>query len=357
MNETQIRTKYIHVNSRHRQMSRYQDKAEMKIHLQQPIKNAYRVAVKSFTLANSFHNVRTGENTLSWVEFFKATGTSTFEHKKFTITIPPAYYSAAELCAKVNELINTDTTFSATHKVLTESPLFVKFEQDTDKYNVTLKLVQASGEKWFSPLHDTEQGRTLWDSLGFSRHQLIPSPDNTQDETISFIKGQLPSAGSNTALYNTATGDMLAVKGSTSETEIVLTSSLPAHIENAGGVYITSDSLTTGSTYESRKNEQQGLTEALPVNILEWVQFEVDRYSWVQYKAGILHYHHLNAMDITDFDIQLRSVNGVTLSMKECGEFNLVLQIETIEEHMKSPQFHEQYNKEGYRIAHKPDRI
>ena len=225
----------------------------MNIHLQKPIKNVYRVAVKSFTLANSFHNVRNGENTLSWVEYYKPVGGATFSYKRFSIIIPPAYYSAAELCTKINDLINNDTSFSAVHRVDTEDPLFVKLEQDTDRYNITLKLVQASGTKWFSPV--TDGSRSLWDFLGFTSNQVIPRADRTFQEEADSIAATLPLAGVYTELSNE--GHLLAVKADTDETKIILRSNLPAHIENAGGVYITSNALTTGSTYETRRNEHR----------------------------------------------------------------------------------------------------
>jgi hypothetical protein len=142
MLSTKTRTKYIHVNSRHRITTQYGDKASMKIYLSHPIKNAYRVAVKSFTIANSFHNVRSGENELKWVEFYRGPGGGVYTWKEFSILVPPNYSTAAELCQQINTQINNLS--AADHRVDNEAPMRVNFEQYTDRYHITAKLIQAS---------------------------------------------------------------------------------------------------------------------------------------------------------------------------------------------------------------------
>ena len=62
------------------------DKADIKVHLQQPIKNVYRVAVKSFTMANALFNIRSGENTLDWVEYVNTE--FGYKSKAFQVIIP-----------------------------------------------------------------------------------------------------------------------------------------------------------------------------------------------------------------------------------------------------------------------------
>lgn len=351
---TRTRTKYIHVNSRHRVTTQYGDKADMKIHLSQPIKNAYRVAVKSFTIANSFHNVRSGENTLNWVEFFKPVGGTEYKYKEFSISVPPGYYTAAELCLKISTDINALS--AADHRVDSESPLHVNIEQHTDKYHITVKLTQSSGDKWFAAVKKSEN-QSLWSLLGITRAQMFPAQGYTFAQWVEQVTLSLSTVGADAVVIGLTGSDANLFRASTDSTLVRMIGSLPADIENAGGLYLTSDTLTTGSTYETRNHTEHLHTEAVPMNILEWIQFEVDRYSWVQHKADILHYHYLNNANLTDFDIQLRSVNGVPLDFKECGEFNLVLVFETIEEDEVSAEFIKAYNEEGYALAHIPNRL
>ena len=55
------RTKYIHINSKHRHESEH-DEARMKVHMHTPLKNVHSVAVKKFSMANGFHNISSRAN-------------------------------------------------------------------------------------------------------------------------------------------------------------------------------------------------------------------------------------------------------------------------------------------------------
>ena len=88
MYQPKTRTRYLHINSKHRLDTNSTDNADLKVHLHQPIKNVSKVAVKSFTMGNSFFNVRSGENTLNWVENYAQVGSSNYVGKEFSITIP-----------------------------------------------------------------------------------------------------------------------------------------------------------------------------------------------------------------------------------------------------------------------------
>ena len=77
MTEPKTRTQYIHINSKHR-LETAENLADLRVHLQQPIRNCHRVFVKNFTIANHLYNIRSGENTLNWAEFYLAPGDTTY---------------------------------------------------------------------------------------------------------------------------------------------------------------------------------------------------------------------------------------------------------------------------------------
>ena len=69
-NSMNTRTRYVHVNSNHRLPDDYvvsgpngnmnpENKAIINVHLQTPIKNVWRVAVKSFTIIITLKNFKT----------------------------------------------------------------------------------------------------------------------------------------------------------------------------------------------------------------------------------------------------------------------------------------------------------
>ena len=137
----------------------------------------------------------------------------------------------------------------------------------------------------------------------------------------------------------------------------VFNGNLPATIESPAGIYLTSDTLTSGGTYETRTHPDSLHLDAVPQAILEFIQFDQSRYSWIHYNSSMPHYHYLNDTNITDIDIQLRSENGTVLTHSEVGEYNLVLVFECLVEDEYSPEFIKAYNQYGYDLAHTPERV
>lgn len=350
MNQPKIRTRYVHVSSRHRQVTP-DDLAEMKVHLQHPIKDVHRVALKSFTVANSGHNVLRLENTLGWYEFFKASGSSKYEKKFFAIAVPEGYYTSAELLAEINTtIINLPT---AEHQVVAETPLTMNFTQHTSKYNTEISLTHSGlGDKWFAPAVIGNEGSiSLWKKMGFGDTQIINVKDGNLENRLAAMQLSLQdgTVGTTSAVLTQANAD---------SSSIDLVSNFASTVENPGGCYIISDKLTSGSTYETRLNPDRLHTEARPENIFEWVQFGVDRYYWVQHQSDILHWHYLNGATIHDFDIRLESEARTLLNHKGgIGEYNLVLVFETIDHDEYTAEYVKQYNAEGYALAHNPQTI
>jgi len=343
------RTRYLHLSSKHR-LETTTSKADLKIHLHTPIKNVVRCAVKQFSLANAGYNIRTGENVLSWVEFYSATGASgTFQYKQFEVVIPVGYYTAVELCAKINTEIpiqNPDRRVDLTNA--TEVVPTMTFTQNATGFHIELNFTYTSppagSEKFFAPMGDKI---SLWRQLGFNDGQFINILKRKRKGQFTDITEILH--GSSYVVAYPQVVDV-AVEGA-------IIGVFPATIESPVGIYLTSDVLTSGGTYETRTNPDSLALEARPEAIMEFIQFNTDRYSYVHYNAQQPHYHHLNQTSLHDIDIQLRSENGVVLNHNEIGEYNLVLVFECLVEPEYTPEFVKAYNDEGYRMAHQPERI
>jgi hypothetical protein len=238
--------------------------------------------------------------------------------------------------------------------VVAETPLAITLSQHTDKYVTNANLVHSGlGDKWFAPaVFGNESGVSIWSMLGFADNQILNSKKKGNVQTlVDEVKSALAagSVGTVSATVTQATSD---------SSEVHLTSTYPSTLENPGGLYITSDKLTSGSTYETRVHPDRNHTEARPENIFEWVQFDVARYYWVQHQSDVLHWHYLNGTTINDFDIKLESQSRVPLSHKNgIGDYHLVLVFETIDHDEYSGDYVRKYNAEGYALAHTPQTI
>ena len=340
--QQRVRTRYVHINSKHRQVTA-DDLAKMNIHLNVPMKNVLRCAVKSFTIANSMPNILDGENTLSWIELYKPLGSSNWSNKSFSIDIPPGYYTTEELLTVINYQIASLST--AEHQVIDEQPLGITFSQHNDNYTVSADFVHSGdGVKYFLPFFLGE-GEPIWSKLGFSDSQIFNSKKHGNiEEGIDLVVADISSGG-------------LVMKLNPAE-QFQVVSHNPATLENPGGMYIVSEKLTSGSTYETRINPTSKHTEARPQSILEWINFDVGRYFWIQHKPPVLHYHYLDGAEVRDFDISIESQSRRLLSFKEgIGEFNLVLVFETLDVQEYTPEFNQKYNARGYDIMHEPQSI
>lgn len=346
MTEPQTRTQYVHINSKHR-LETTENLADLRVHLQQPIKNCFRVFVKNFTIANHLYNIRSGENTLNWAEFYQAPGDTTYSHKEFSITIPTGYYTAAELCTQ----INTEILGMTNHLVSTdvnETALSMTFAQNTSTYRVFVSLANTHGTKYFCPIN---KRNSIWRLLGWVDRQVVNLLKRKAD-SLNDVGTAIADGMSTAYQYYYA-----VTQAGTSGSPVVIGGNLPAVVESPNGLFLTSDRLTSAGTYETRTDPQSFALMASPSNVLEFIQFDVSRYSWVHYDALQPHYHYINDENIQDFDLQLRSEFGTLLNHDECGDYNIVLAFETIVEPTYTKEFLQAQANEAYTIAHTPERI
>lgn len=346
MTEPQTRTQYVHINSKHR-LETTENLADLRVHLQQPIKNCFRVFVKNFTIANHLYNIRSGENTLNWAEFYQAPGDTTYSHKEFSITIPTGYYTAAELCTQINTEILAMTNHSVSTDV-NETALSMTFAQNTSTYRVFVSLANTHGTKYFCPIN---KRNSIWRLLGWVDRQVVNLLKRKAD-SLNDVGTAIADGMSTAYQYYYA-----VTQAGTSGSPVVIGGNLPAVVESPNGLFLTSDRLTSAGTYETRTDPQSFALMASPSNVLEFIQFDVSRYSWVHYDALQPHYHYINDENIQDFDLQLRSEFGTLLNHDECGDYNIVLAFETIVEPTYTKEFLQAQANEAYTIAHTPERI
>lgn len=345
---------YLHINSRHRLDTGNND-AVVKVHLSKPIKNCVRCCVKQFNIANHLYNIRKGENILRWVEFYKPELNNPlgdkFFYRQFSVAIPPRYYTAEELVQAINALIGAMSNHTVTDDINEQIPTIVLSQIAKDQenqYHIKLEFSDGSpGIKYFAPVH---QQTSLWRHLGMSDSQCIHAMKRVKVE-YDDISENLQNLNTTYIYYNA-----LTLMG-TSGTPISKISNFPATIESPSGIYITSDQLTAGETYETRINQTNKFCEGVATNILEFVQFDLGRYSYIHKDYVYPHYHGLHKKDITEVDVALRSEEGTLLSFQECGDFNMIIQFECAEVNEVSEEDIRAYNAEGYRLAHTPDRI
>ena len=230
--------------------------------------------------------------------------------------------------------------------MVSESSSFsLALTQDPDTFRVSIKATVGSGntgEFWFVPLksrNDTNDG--LWLDFGFDSSHLT----DESDLSVSYLKGNLtyPTPG----FYEMYT--------SYSAGETTYTAANPTTIENIQGLYLTSDALSSGSTYQTNNNN--GHLQAKPCNILEFIQFDKEHNSTISYQPQKLHYHHINGKSLNQIDIGLTNHDGKLYRWNEIGRFHLILVFEISLNDEISKEFIKLYNEEGYEKAHTADKL
>ena len=350
MNTPHTRIQYVHINSRHRLDNGPEpSKADLKVHLSKPIKNVWRAYVKGFTLANHAFNIIQGQNVLHWVEFYRPSGATSFQYKEFSITIPPDFYTGAELATQINTQIEGMTNHKVDVNDPNETEMDIFVSQNSSKYTMSVQLENDYGFKVFAPVG---KEKDIWRYLGFTHRQMVLKLTGKKDISIEYqaIADALQGGYDDTYIYYNA----LFTAG-TPSLPFTYRSQLPATIESPPGIFITSKTLSGGGTYQSRVNPDNFFLEASPRDIIEWVKFDVSRYSYVNYSPAVPTFHYLNLDQIHDIDIQIKSEHGTVLDHDQLGDYHIILAFECIVEPEFSPEFLQQYYKEAYQKAHTPD--
>ena len=264
-----IEFQYLHANSSMRSKSGTNEgDAKLEINMSgHEIKNRKSLAVKQFTINNSSFNITSHKDTLKFAIVRKKYD-GTVDYKAFIINIPNGYYQSKDLIGTSSEgptsVINALILAIEDKKVKTEGSAFsLVLNQDPDTFRVNVKATVGSnnaGDRWFVPWkrrNDTNDG--LWLDLGFDASHLT----DESDLSASSLEPNLTFEG---------TPRFYRVFTSYPDNSTTYAADNPTTIENIQGLYLTSDVLSSGSTYQTNANN--GHVEAKPCNILEFIQFE-----------------------------------------------------------------------------------
>tara|TARA_Y100000401_G_scaffold115361_1_gene118955 strand:+ start:137 stop:1207 length:1071 start_codon:yes stop_codon:yes gene_type:complete len=354
MESLKLQRKYVHISSDHR-FDQEHDEARIKVHMHTPIKNVHSVAVKQFSIANAMENIRSGEQTLKWLEAYLPQGGTEATARMFSVDIPTGYYSAADLCTAINSAISNLPTRKCSDDP-NETDSVVTFLANSSTYQIEVSLSNqgagTQGNKYFQPITSPS---TLWKRLGFSEEQMVSGKKRRAASQDIGEDDMLIDNAEEAVEYQVLPPALFQMGNGTPTT---LTSKFPYTIESDDGIYLCSHELTRGGgTFESSVNQDNLHVVARPVDILEWIQFDQARYSHVHYNTNTPHFHYMNDVSVSDFEVSLRSSAGRPLKINECGHFSLVLMFETISHDEISAEFIKQYNDEGYALAHKKDYV
>ena len=281
---------YLHVNSSMRSKSGSNgEDAKLEINMSgHEIKDIKSVALKPFTIKNSSFNITSHKYTLKFAIVRRKTD-GTIDYKRFTLKIPNGYYQSVDLIGTSNE---------GPTSIINALILAIEDRKVMNTFRVSIKATVGSGNTgdwWFVPVqsrNDTNDG--LWLDFAFDSSHLTYE----RELSVSYLEENLtyPTPG----LYEMYT--------SYSAGETTYSAANPTTIEHIQGLYLTSDALSSGSTYQTNNNN--GHLQAKPCNILEFIQFDKEHYSTISYQPQHLHYHYLNGKSLNQIDIGLTNHDG-----------------------------------------------
>lgn len=365
--------KYVHVNSEHRYDHDGTNSSKFKLMLtNHPLKNVKRVAVKQFTMANTVFNIRKSNQRLEWFEFYYTTDLTVMESVHRYVDIPVGTYTTTSVVTKINELITAlgihsfGSDDSGLNITLTSNSIEENYTVTVSAMWVKTENASTAGKYKAFIIGSLDSYKySVWNDLGFTREQQLNQFDHrkirvnvdlTQELNVrdseAILTKRRKVITSSSLITGTVEEDTNIFTGSGS-----MTGNHPSTFETVPGLYLTSDSLTNGNCYETRINQITQTTNAVPVNILEWIQFDQPRFATVHYDAQMPHWHYLDTPTLHEFDIQLRTADGSLYEFGEINKFNMVLVFETVEIHPDRDSLIRQYGQEGYDKAHTPERI
>jgi hypothetical protein len=129
----------------------------------------------------------------------------------------------------------------------------------------------------------------------------------------------------------------------------------PTTVENIQGLYLTTDALANGNTYQTIHDN--GYLQAKPIFFLKVIQFDKQHYSTISYQPENLHHRYLNGKQLNEIDIGVTNHDEKLYEWSETWRFHLVLVLEIVQNDVVSDQFIKLYNTEGYEKAHTADKL
>lgn len=364
----------MYIDSRKRKTT--DKKNNLTITIPQGLDNCSRIALKSFSIANTFPNMINKK--LQWVEFLQ-TGTLTnvvwkaamFEINFDDLAEDQIYLDNLNLQLEIqtqftnasgNKIIKTSIDESGNlgersfvHQVDNETIMPITITYNPDIYKFSMYGSQESKHK-IMVLFDDESNGSVWESMGFDKDRLMKASDIPAFlEKLEIYKdaynnqvNPIPGA----ELYNTNTTwtsqyylrDMYNTAANTVALRTIHATHASRHENDISEINICSDlaeCLITGNN---------GICQ--PTDILEKVVNNVPKYSYIHHHADTLYYHQLPKSNINHFNIRLLNHNYQLIDDDLMPDWTAVIIFEQTHE----IEYHKEdiiaYQDRAYQLGH-----
>ena len=329
---------YIYVNSQDKKKEEVI--CDFTINLHNPITSVKRIGISSFTTSNNSYNVNENNNKVRWLEQqadYIGLPTRTME-----VNVPPGYYSINELLTLIVRLM-TDATEA---KDKDGNVILRRYAGETkvtytysinENYEVSIIGTSSSNtlsnKYWgfYSPLNDMKNN-LLHSILGFEMiSQIANTQDITNDNKADFKQS-----------YTGADISLRTLRANLS------------YSENSSVLFLASSVLANNSIRSM--NDEGGIMTSMKTNILETIQINVSRYSYIHFSkfgSDIL-WHEMDNVSLSHFDLKLLDEHH-NINREGVANYRCVIIVETIEpDHREKELMYKEYNRQAYALAHRP---
>jgi hypothetical protein len=317
--------KYVHVDTLNRKAG--ETKSRITVHVPQGLENCSRVALKSFSIPNTFPNMVSKK--IQWIEMIQTVGNGNpiWKMALFTILMDDldtdqTYLDNVNLQFELQTRFQNDGSVTIykteisenglefvdvgerTHNVNWEVEMPITIVYDKESFKFKLHGKQNSGTQHkFMILYDDESDQSLWHHMGFQQEKLM-----TKGKFSEFLSQAYQSLETTTSAkeYNTTNQllknvygkDMRDVTENTLKIRYIYAGHASKHENHIGKINLcsdlASDSFIMGDNGTLRNTD-----------ILESIVNNVPKFSYIHYSADTLYFHNLNRADVHKFDLRL----------------------------------------------------
>ena len=342
--------KYVHIDSINRRAG--ETKSRLTVQVPNGLENCSRVALKSFSIPNTFPNMVNAK--VQWIEMVQTVegGNNKWKAALFTIKLddldPDQQYldnltlqsvlqtkftNEAQAFITKTDISDDGLAFTnsgqLTHTVGTENEMPITISYDTENFIFKISGKQNSATKHkFMILYDDESDESLWPTMGYDSQKLIKKNEISQFLSESYQSlVTLPTAldynnGNNLLLKDLYGKDMRDVAENTEKFRSIYAGHASKHENHIGKINLcsdlASDSFIMGDNGILRKTD-----------ILESIVNDVPKFSYIHHAADTLYFRNLNRADVTKFDLRLYEGDDMKQLMDEIlPDWNAVLVFE-----------------------------
>lgn len=336
--------------------------AQFKVQIAHGIHNASRVAVKSFSMPNTIHNIYGDLAKVRFVEFYKPSAGAEWTHQIYNFVLDDAYTLTSDLITTIqNKFLNSSGTeitreSDGSKTVKQRNPQGVDYadtfttvtiSHNTTSYLNTLTLNSGTQDKAFALLVSDQNDHTIWESLGFDKRGILKeSQIEWAKEKLNALADDAPATIQG-GFYNYY---LRGGKSSGSAENRTIVAPRAGTHENHNGIYISSKAL--GNDVLVGKAHDDNVMVAHSSDVLQFINNDVAKFSYLTYHTDVPMWNILTKKNIFDFDIELRDHRNVLFPRSALPDFVLVLMFETVEEIEYNKDDIIAYNALGYRLGH-----